>query len=68
MKTKDSQRAATKSKGDRLGWTPRNQVRKTNVCLLAKGEIVSASVCNISVFLKMTTMEPSIISYKKMIA
>ena len=50
MKTKDSQRVATKSKGDRLGWTPRNQVRKTNVCLLAKGEIVSASVCNISVF------------------
>ena len=48
MKTKDSQQSTTKSKGDRLGWTPRSEVRKTNVCLYAKGEIVSASVCHIS--------------------
>ena len=49
MKTKDSQQpTAKKSKGDRLGWTPRSEVRKTNVCLLAKGEIVRASVCHIS--------------------
>ena len=61
MKRKDSQRAATKSKEDCLGWTPRNEVRKTNVCLLAKGEIGSASVCHISAFLKMTTMTLPII-------
>ena len=49
MKTKGSQKTAAKrSKGDRLGWTPRSEVRKTNVCLLAKGEVVSASVCHIS--------------------
>ena len=61
MKTKDAQRTATKSKGYRLGRIPRSEVRKTNVCLYAKGEIVSASVCHISAFLKMTAMAPPII-------
>ena len=49
MKTKVVlQPVPKKSKGDRLGWTPRNDVHKTSVCVIAKGEIVSTSVCHIS--------------------
>lgn len=42
MKTKVAlQPAPKKSKGNRLGWTPRTDVHKTNVCVIAKGEIVA---------------------------
>lgn len=52
MKTKGTQHtdvaSRRKSKGERLGWTPRCDSHKVNVPVMAKGEIVSASVCHIS--------------------
>ena len=37
-----------RSKGDRLGWTPRNEVQQVEVCLMVKGTIVNESECYIS--------------------
>lgn len=39
---------ARRSKGDRLGWTPRNEVQQVKVCLMMKGTIVNESECYVS--------------------
>ena len=40
--------SAKRRKGDRLGWTPRNEVQQVEVCLMVIGTIVNESECYIS--------------------